>query len=432
MTAPDRSTAQWIADDRRYFQHGSEANPPVEPWILARGEGSTVWDLQGREYLDAHGGAWLTQIGHGRPEMARVAAEQISTLEHFTTHAEYSSRPAIALARKLIELSPIKDGKVRYCCTGSEADDDALQVVRTYQQRRGKPDKAVVLALRGAYHGHTYGGLELGGNDERALRGDTVVQLTMPDPYDTAQFGGLEVTDFCVRELEETIARVGADRIAAMFGEPAFGPAGMFAPPADYWPRVVEVLRRNDILYVADEVVTGFGRTGAWFGSDLWDVTPDVMVLAKGLASGYAPIGAVIVSGPIAEVMQGAHGGGSYAGHTTSCALALENLAIIERENLVAAAAERGSQLLTELKALQELPAVGAVHGVGLMAGVRLTPRAGVGVEGGPPLDTLIRERTGVIVMGDRRRIVITPPLVFTPAEVTRTVESLHEVLSEL
>ncbi len=433
MTTENTANADWVEDDRRYFQHGSEANPPVSPFVLVRGKGSTVWDVDGREYLDAHAGAWLTQIGHGREEMAQVAAEQITQLEHFTTHAEYGSKPAIALARKLIELSPIKDGKVRYCCTGSEADDDALQVVRTYQERRGKPEKTVVLAFKGAYHGHTYGGLELGGHDRQSLDAGSIVQLTMPDPYDLTPFGGEDVTDFCIRELEETIARVGAENIAAMFGEPVFGPAGMFPPPADYWPRAVEVLRRNDILYVADEVVTGFGRTGKWFGCDLFDVRPDMMVLAKGLASGYAPIGAVIVSGEIATVMHGAHGGGSYAGHTLSCALALKNLEIIEQENLVQAAAERGAQMLAELTALEELPAVKTAHGAGLMLGLRLANREDgtpyVNTDG--PVDTAIREQTGVIVMGNNQGLVITPPLVYTPDEVTQTTQALHKFFSQ-
>jgi len=365
-----------------HLQHGSELDGPQEAFVLERGVGSEVWDVQGRRYLDAHAGAWLSQIGHGRPEMAAVAAGQLARLEHFTTRREFATVPALELADALVELSPLEDGAVRYANSGSEADDDAMQVVREYQRRRGMPDKRTILTLRGAFHGHTVGGLQLGGQ----IPVDDVVQLRLPDPH---TFDGTpeQLTDLCVAELRETIARIGADRIAAMFGEPVFGPAGMFAPPADYWPRVVEILHENDILFVADEVVTGFGRAGAMFGCDLWGVRPDLMVFAKGLSSGYAPIAAVLLSREVADVTRGQSGGGSFSGHSVSAALARENLRIVVAERLADNAAA---------------------------------------------LDEVIRRDHGVLVMSGRDGLVITPPLVITAGETDEIVAAVTAAVRAL
>ncbi|QNE35403.1 aminotransferase family protein [Leifsonia shinshuensis] len=416
------------SDDLRYFEHGGPGSAPTEPFILERGVGCTVWDIHGRAYLDAHASAWLCQIGHGRVEMAEVAATQMARLEHFTTHEEYRNPHAVELARRLVELSPLESGKVRFSTSGSEADDDALQVVRRYQANRGLPRKTTILALRGAYHGHTYGGLELAGRI-RPVPGRKTIGLTMP--LEGSQPVGASITDYCLAELERVIAEEGAETIAAMFGEPVFGPAGMFAPPADYWPRVLEVLRMNDILFVADEVVTAFGRSGAWFGCELWGITPDVIVVAKGIASGYGVLSAVIISDAIADGLAGYHHGGSYAGNPVACALAVRNLEIIERESLIAAARERGAQLRRELDVAALLqPAVLAVRGIGLMVSVwldstRVRDRT-------LPLDRAIRETAGVIVMGNHSRIVITPPLTVTAEEVTRIVDGLFATLAEV
>lgn len=405
-----------------HLQHGGELDGAHEAFVLERGVGSEVWDTQGRRYLDAHAGAWLSQIGHGRREMAAVAAEQLGKLEHFTTRREFATVPALELADALVELSPLPDGAVRYANSGSEADDDAMQVVREYQRRRGLPGKRTILTLKGAFHGHTVGGLQLGGQ----IAVDDVVQLRLPDPY-TFDGAPTELTDLCVAELRETIERVGADRIAAMFGEPVFGPAGMFAPPADYWPRVVEILRENDILYVADEVVTGFGRAGALFGCELWDVRPDVMVFAKGLSSGYAPIAAVLLSREIADVTRGQPGGGSFSGHSVSAALARENLRLVVEERLASKAAERGRQLVEGLEPLTELPFVTAVHGAGLMVGVRIAHESTAGLS--MPLDEIIRRRHGVLMMSGRDGLIITPPLVITAVETDEIIAAVTDTV---
>jgi putrescine aminotransferase len=408
-----------------HLQHGNELDAPQQPFVLERGRGSEVWDTDGRRYLDAHAGAWLTQIGHGRPEMAAVAAAQYAKLEHFTTRREFATVPAIELADLLVEVSPLDDGAVRYANSGSEADDDALQVVRVYQRRRGLPDKNIVLTIAGAFHGHTVGGLQMGGQ----VQAEDVIRLRMPDPY-TFDGTPAELTDLCVAELRDTIARVGADRIAAMFGEPVFGPAGMFAPPADYWPRMVEVLHENDILYVADEVVSGFGRAGALFGCQLWGVVPDMMVLAKGLSSGYAPIAAVLLNREIADATRGHDGGGSFSGHSVAASLAAENIRIIQAEDLAANAAARGRQLVEGLEALLELPVVTAVHGAGLMVGVRLDPAALAELEA--PLDEIIRREHGVILMSGRDGLVITPPLVITEAETDELISAVTTAIRTL
>lgn len=413
-----------LALGTRALQHGND-HPLVPERVIVRGSGSAVWDSEGREILDAHAGAWLTQIGHGRPEMADAAARQILEIEHFTTRRNLATPPALALAERLVAITGLTGGRVRYSCSGSEADDDALRIVREYQRRRGLPQKHTVLTVRGCFHGDSSGGRGLNGHNE----GSDVIQLSMPDPY--AGGDRARIVDDAVMELEGVIAARGAGSIAAMFGEPVFGPAGMFAPPADYWPRMVEVLHRNNILFVADEVVTGFGRAGAMMACPARGIDADVIVLAKGIASGYAPISAVVMSLVIAEVTEGADGGGSYAGHALSAALALENIAIIEREQLAANAQRQGDHFL-ELAAqrIARLPMVAAVHGAGLMLGVRL--KCDAVDERGMPLDEVILENEGVLLMSSGRFLVVTPPLIFTAAETERTVLAIERVLSGL
>lgn len=402
-----------------------------------------MWDTDGREYLDAHGGAWLTQVGHGREELAEVAAAQMRKLEHFSSLWHYTSKPAIELAEALVTRAPASVARVRYSTGGSQSCDEALQVVRRYQWLRGAPERTWVLTVRGCYHGCTYAGAALaqgaiaahGTFDGMGPVGGDVAQLTSPWPYHQELYGGEDLVEFCVRELETTIERIGPRRIAAMFGEPVMGVAGMVPPPDDYWPRMTEVLKAHEILFVADEVVTAFGRLGAWFGSGYYGVKPDVMVCAKGMASGYMPIGALMISAEIADTLEGDYTGGSYGGHPVSCAVTKANIEIIERENLLENARERGLQFLSELQPLLDLPVVGDVHGLGLALGVELvsdkTARTPLSLDD-PTLIGRFREDTGVILGLHGSSLVITPPLVITAEEVSRTVQAVAFITERL
>ena len=365
------------------------------------------------------------------------------TLEHYSTIWDYATKPAIELAEALITRAPASVARASYVNSGSEGDDNALQVVRHYHWLRGAPERNWILTVRGCFHGWTYGGgaLSLGsGTLEGAgpIPGH-VEQLTPPWPYHQELYGDQDLVDFCVQELEATIERLGADRIAAMFGEPVMGPAGMILPPDDYWPRMVEVLKSHGILFVADEAVTGFGRVGAWFGSSYYGIEPDVMVCAKGMASGYMPIGALLISSQVADTIEGCGPGSSYVGHPVSCAVAKANIEIIEREGLLENARQRGLQFLTELQPLLDLPVVGNVRGLGLMLGVELVSdkktRAPL-VLTQPDLIARFREDTGVILNVHGREghpaITLTPPLVITAEEVTRAVQAIAYVTERL
>ena len=433
-----RSNDDWVAADLEYVVHPS-APADGERLVVVDGHGCTLVGADGREYLDVHAGAWLVQAGHGRTEIADAVQRQLSGVAHFSLLLGVTNEPAIALAEKLISLAPEGFGKVRFCTSGSEADDEAIQLVRYYHAARGAISRTKIITLQGAYHGRTTAGTALSKRDvpglPHVLGADTVLQVPAPTAYRNVCPEGRDLVDFCIAELERTIAEAGAENIAAMFGEPMQGPAGMIPLPADYWPRVQEVLRRNGILMVMDEVVTACGRSGEWLQSTALGLTPDLILTAKGLASGYMPIGALLLSNEFAAGTEGVHGSGSYGGHAASCAAALANIDILEREDLLQNAKDRGAQFQRELSELLELDVVGDVHGIGLMIGVDLvsdksTKAPLTGLDEVLTFD--IRRESGVILHVGRGTIILTPPLVITEAEVTRTVQAIRRALERV
>jgi putrescine aminotransferase len=264
-----------------------------------------------------------------------------------------------------------------------------------------------------------------------------VRHLTPPWPYRSELFDGRDPADFCLDELERTIDEIGGDRIAAMIGEPIMGVGGMLVPPDDYWPRVRELLSAHGILLIFDEVVTAFGRTGSWFGAQHFGVEPDLIVTAKGITSGYVPLGAVLLSAELAEVLGRDHGfpvGFTYNGHPTACAVALRNLEIIEREGLLERARSTGDFLLNELTALEDLPVVGEVRGVGMMLGIELVSdketRTPISMHSAP--HDVIRRETGVLVRDCAHTLVLSPPLVMTEAEAGEVVAAVRAVLERV
>lgn len=409
--------------------------------VMIEGKGCRLRDAAGNEYLDATGGLWLAQVGHGRREIAEAAARQMRTLEYFTSFWEFTNERAIELAEKLVELSPERQTHVYFTSGGSEGNEVALRMARYYHYQRGEPERTWLLARNLAYHGVGYGSGSVSGfplyHEGFGPIVPHVKHLTPPAPYHRELFGGEDPTDFCVRELEQAIEELGPDRVAAFIGEPIMGVAGMIVPPDDYWPRVEEVLRRHGILFIFDEVVTAYGRTGSWFGAQHFRVSPDILVTAKGITSGYCPLGAVLVSSEVAETITSdpEHGfpiGFTYNGHPTSCAVALENLAIMEREGLVDRAREIGGYLLAGLRdALAELEIVGDVRGVGMMLAVELVSdretRAPLPMHGAP--QDVIRRETGVIVRASGSTLILSPPLVMTEHEADAVVAGLRSVL---
>lgn len=408
----------------------------LRPVVMTEGEGVYVRDIHGRQYLDATGsGLWCGQVGHGRKEIARVAAKQIEDLEFFGSFWNYTNEPAIKLSQRLSELSTPGLDQVYYTAGGGESNEIAIMMARQYHHRRGEPDRIVIIGRERGYHGITYGaraatGVEMYHQGVGPLP-KGFVHVSAPDPYRMEN-----CTDVCIAELEETIDRIGPERIAAMIGEPILGVGGMLVPPDDYWPRVHEVLKTRGILLMLDEVVSGYGRTGTWFGAQQWGVEPEFLNTAKGLTSGYFPLGAVLVHNEIAEVVMGGDGfinGFTYNGHPLGCAIALENLGIMEREGLVERAGEMGTYLLGQLENLLELPVVGEVRGRGLMLGVELVEDK----ETKKPATTLgkaIGERfvqdTGVFVRNVFNALVLSPPYTFEREHCDAVVEAMYSVLS--
>lgn len=409
--------------------------------VFTRGSGCKLWDSEGREYLDGTGGLWLAQVGHGRSDMADAASEQMRKLEFYPSFWSFTNEPAIKLAERLLSLAPKSVARVFYTSGGSESNEVAIRMARFYHNRRGEPSRTWVLSRKRGYHGVGYGSGSVSGfklfQDGFGPVVPNVGLLTPPWPYRTEYFDGQDPTDFCIAELEAKISEIGAGNIAAFIGEPILGMGGMIIPPDDYWPRVRQVLDRHGILLIADEVVTGFGRTGNWFASDHFGIAPDILVTAKGITSGYMPLGAVMVSETVAEALTQDWGfpiGFTYNGHPTSCAVALENIDIIEREGLLERAKAVGAVLREGLKELEDLPVVGEARGLGMMLALELVSdnktRQPLDMSAHP--QDVIRAEHGVITRECGHNLVLSPPLVMSEVEARTAVTAIRSVLSRM
>ncbi|MFC7545976.1 aspartate aminotransferase family protein [Plantactinospora sp. GCM10030261] len=430
--------------DRRHLIHPHLSADRADRSVIVRGKGCAVWDAHGTEFLDVTGGGnWLCQIGHGRPEIAEVAAEQAARLGYFTSFYEFTNDRSIELATRLVDLSPAGFDRVFFTNGGSEGVDSAIKAARLYHHRRGESDRTWVISRQFAYHGATYGsGTATGFEHLHVAIGPLlphIERLTPAWPYHTELYGGQDPTDFLVAELEQTIERIGADKIAAMIGEPVMAGGGVHAPMADYWPRVSEVLHRHGILLIADEVVTAFGRTGAWFDSPQRGLSPDIIVTAKGLTSGYAPLGAVLTRDEVGETLVSAEGfyhGHTYFGHPVACAVGLANLDVLEKEALPGRAHHIADWLRSGLAPLRDLPAVGDVRVVGATAGIELVANRETHEPLMPPvarnavLD--LHRNHGVIARDYGNVITLSPPLVIDERQVGRAAAGLTEVLSRM
>jgi adenosylmethionine-8-amino-7-oxononanoate aminotransferase len=429
LATPARSPIEELrALDMAHVLHPHQTvGRPAPPLVVARGKGALIWDADGKEYVDGTCGLWQCAVGHGREDLAEVAAEQLRTLEFYPSFWDLSNEPAIRLAARLAGLAPAGLSTAFYTNGGSEGVETAIKLVRLARHATGAPERTVVLSRHSAYHGVGSASLAATGIASLKEGFDPLppgfVHLTAPHPLQLGPFA----TDTLIEELERTIAEIGADRITAFIGEPVIGVGGMIPPPEDYWGRVQAVLRRHGILLIVDEVVTAFGRTGRWFGSDRFGIEPDIMVTAKGLTSGYVPMGAVLIGPRVLEMLDGTpfRHGFTYNGHPTGAAVALANLDIIEREGLVERAGEIGAYMLEGLRPLGELEQVAEVRGCGLMLGIELGWGDAAAVQGG------CRDR-GVIVRATGQKIVLSPPLVIEREQADRIVDALREEVSRL
>ncbi|MEL6171514.1 MAG: aspartate aminotransferase family protein, partial [Pseudomonadota bacterium] len=350
--------------------------------VITRAKGVTLTDSDGNDYLDAMAGLWCVNLGYGRHELAEAAARQMKELPYYNTFFQTTHVPAIALAERLAELAPHDLNHVFFASSGSEANDTNIRLVRTYWEQKGKPSKRAIISRKNAYHGSTMGSASLGGMAGMHAQGG----MPIPDiyhidqPYWYAEGGDSDPGEFGLaraRQLEEKIHELGADNVAAFIGEPVQGAGGVIIPPDSYWPEIQRICDEHNILLIADEVICGFGRTGNWFGQETYGICADVMTIAKGVSSGYAPVGGSMVSDEIADVLNGcefAHGY-TYSGHPVTTAVALENLRILDEEGIVERAGRETAPYLKEKwESLSEHPLVGEAVIIGLMGSLALTP----------------------------------------------------------
>jgi len=416
MSAPDgaaSNTALW-------HPFANMATVPGHVVTMDRAVGSTVYDVSGRPYLDAIASLWYVNVGHGRIELAEAAATQMRALACYQAYEVFSNEPAEELARRVSTLVPLPDAKVFFTPGGgSDAVDTAAKLARAYWGAVGRPGKQIIIARSHAYHGMNAFGTSLGGIPAFTDPFGPLVTLVEHVPWDDPA------------ALAKIIEQAGADRVGAFFCEPVVGAGGVYFPPDGYLAEVQQICRDNDVLFVADEVITGFGRTGEWFGSVRYELAPDMMTVAKGLTSGYLPLGAVIVGPRVAEPFWRAGStevfrhGYTYTAHPAACAVGLANLDIIERERLVPRVRELESVLARVLAPLARHELVSEVRtGAGLLAAVEISAAAR---EADPGLGAKVvaaARSNGVITRLLRGvALQISPPFVITPAELQQIAD---------
>ncbi len=436
----ERSTAEYQELDRRHHWHpftDTRALNERGARIITRAEGVYLWDSDGQRILDGMAGLWCVNIGYGRRELAEAAYRQLLELPYYNSFFHTSHPPAIELASVLAQLAPAGLGHAFFTNSGSEANDTVVRLVRRYWQLRGEPRRDVLIARENAYHGSTMAAASLGGmkpmHEQGGLPIPGIEHVAQPHYYLHGE--GLSEAEFGIaaaRSLEEKIEALGPGRVAAFVAEPIQGAGGVIVPPATYWPEVQRICREHGILLVADEVICGFGRTGEWFGSDLYHLEPDLMPIAKGLSSGYLSIGAVMIHDRVAEVViekggEFAHGY-TYSGHPAACAVALENLRILREERIVETAGrDIAPYFQARLRELEAHPLVAQVQGVGLFAGIELSPDKARKAKFEPlgKAGTACRAQSverGLMMRAVGDRMILSPPLVISRAQVDELV----------
>jgi len=393
---------------------------------IVRGDGATVYDESGRPYLDATASLWYCNVGHGRADLADAAAAQMREIAGYQAFDVFSNKPAEALARRIAELAPITDAKVFFTPGGgSDAIDTAAKLTRAYWRAVGQPAKQVIIARSHAYHGMNAYGTSLGGIPANTDPFSPLVTLVEHVPWDDPA------------ALAKLIDQIGAERVGAFFCEPVIGAGGVYFPPDGYLAEVQQICRDQDVLFVADEVITGFGRTGDWFASGRFGLEPDMMTVAKGLTSGYLPLGAVLAGPRVAEPFWRSGSaevfrhGYTYSAHPASCAVGLANLEVLEREQLVRRVRELEAPLAAALGPLAEHELVAEVRtGAGLLGAVEITQAAReADASIGPRLVAAARE-AGVITRLLRGvALQVSPPFVISEAEIRQIAQVFAAVL---
>jgi adenosylmethionine-8-amino-7-oxononanoate aminotransferase len=410
--------------------------------VFDRGEGARLYDVRGREYIDGIAGLWVVNAGHGRREIAQAYADQAARLG-YASAMTYTTTPAVKLAEKLAEITPGDLSRLFFVSGGSEAVETAIKIAKQVQAMRGFARRYKIIARRRSYHGMTYGAMSLTATRNEHWFGPFmygVSHVPHPDRY-RSDFGleGEEADLMAARFVEQEILSQGPDTVAAVIGEPISTAAGVHVPSPKYWQMLREICDRHGVLLIADEVINGFGRTGTMFATEQFGFVPDIMTMAKGLSSGYAPIAAAIVRESIYDIFKENKEAAmghllTFGGHPAASAAALKNIEIFEEEGLVKLGAERGDYLRHRLEDLKAHPTVGDLRGLGMMYGIDLVKNKETREawsKGAPftaRLGELALERGLVTRVWDVMHFA--PPLVIEKAEIDRMVEIADESLT--
>ncbi|ERW01507.1 putrescine--pyruvate aminotransferase [Pseudomonas aeruginosa] len=412
--------------------------------IITKAEGVYIWDSEGNKILDAMAGLWCVNVGYGREELVQAATRQMRELPFYNLFFQTAHPPVVELAKAIADVAPEGMSHVFFTGSGSEANDTVLRMVRHYWATKGQPQKKVVIGRWNGYHGSTVAGVSLGGMKALHEQGDFPIPgiVHIAQPYWYGEGGDMSPDEFGVwaaEQLEKKILEVGEENVAAFIAEPIQGAGGVIVPPDTYWPKIREILAKYDILFIADEVICGFGRTGEWFGSQYYGNAPDLMPIAKGLTSGYIPMGGVVVRDEIVEVLnQGGefYHGFTYSGHPVAAAVALENIRILREEKIIEKVkAETAPYLQKRWQELADHPLVGEARGVGMVAALELVKNKktrerftdkGVGM--------LCREhcfRNGLIMRAVGDTMIISPPLVIDPSQIDELITLARKCLDQ-
>jgi putrescine aminotransferase len=445
MSANNPQTLQWQAlSSDHHLAPFSDYKQLKEkgPRIITRSEGVYLWDSEGHQILDGMSGLWCVAIGYGRHELADAASRQMRELPYYNLFFQTAHPPALELARALSEITPAGMNHVFFTGSGSEGNDTMLRMVRHYWALKGQPNKKTIISRLNGYHGSTVAGASLGGMTYMHEQGDLPIPgiAHIPQPYWFGEGGDMTPDEFGVwaaEQLEKKILELGVDNVGAFIAEPIQGAGGVIVPPDTYWPKIKEILARYDILFVADEVICGFGRTGEWFGSDFYGLKPDMMTIAKGLTSGYVPMGGLVVRDEIVAVLNEGgdfNHGFTYSGHPVAAAVALENIRILREEKIVERVkSETAPYLQKRLRELGDHPLVGEVRGVGLLGAIELVKdkvtRERYTNKGAGMICRTFCFENGLIMRAVGDTMIIAPPLVISFAQVDELVEKARKCL---
>ncbi len=435
-----RSTAEWQRLDTSHHLHpftDYQALRERGSRIITGADGVYLIDSEGKRILDGMAGLWCVNIGYGRRELAEIARQQMIELPYYNTFFQTSHPPAIELSQLLAEVTPAGLNHVFLTNSGSESSDTVIRLVRRYWALCGHPDKNILISRHNAYHGSTMGGASLGGMRFMHEQGDLPIPgiAHIRQPYWYGEGGDLTPDEFgrmAARALEEKIDELGEDRVAAFVAEPIQGAGGVIVPPDSYWPEIRRICGEYDILLVLDEVICGFGRTGRWFGADYYGLEPDLMPIAKGLSSGYVPIGGVMVRDHVAQTLFAARAefahGYTYSGHPVACAVAAANIRLLREEKIIErVATDTGPYLQRRWRELADHPLVGEARGVGFLGALELVkdkhsrtffdPLGGVGLR---CRDICFQQ--GLVMRAVRDTMIISPPLIMTREQIDELV----------